>query len=245
MDGTMIIPVLDLKDKIAVSGKSGERDTYQPLKTIFHKSSEPVKIANKFLDYGFERVYIADLDSIGGTGSNLELVSKINHFLPVMLDCGANDLNSVKEALKYAQEVIVGTETLRNLDDLSLIFQALDSNRIILSVDVKDGEVLSKAVSMIFEDLFNWINEFQPKETILLDISRVGTFKGINQDLILKFNELKTSLIVGGGLQGDELPLIHDLGVNKVLVGSALHNGKLKLGQSDKSFLSKIRRLYG
>jgi phosphoribosylformimino-5-aminoimidazole carboxamide ribotide isomerase len=229
MDGTMIIPVLDLKDKTAVSGKSGKRDTYQPLKTIFHNSAEPVKIANKFLDYGFKRVYIADLDSIEGTGSNLELVSKINHFLPVMLDCGANDLNTVREALNYAQEVIVGTETLRSLADLSQIFQSIEHNRIILSVDVKNGEILSKAPSMSFEDLFGWISKFQPKETILLDVSRVGTLTGINQELILKFNKLKTSLIVGGGLQGAELPLIHDMGVNKVLVGSALHNGKIKL----------------
>jgi phosphoribosylformimino-5-aminoimidazole carboxamide ribotide isomerase len=226
---TMIIPVLDLKDKVAVSGKSGKRDTYLPLKTVFHKSAEPVEIAHKLLDYGFKRVYIADLDSIGCTGSNLELVSKINQLLPVMLDCGANNLSSVMEALNYAQEVIIGTETLRSLTDLSQIFRSLDHTRIILSVDVKDGEILSKAASMSFEDLINWISKFEPKETILLDISRVGTFNGINKDLILKFNELKTSLIVGGGLQGTELPLIYDMGVNKILVGSALHNGEIKL----------------
>jgi phosphoribosylformimino-5-aminoimidazole carboxamide ribotide isomerase len=227
--GTMIIPVLDLKDKLAVSGKSGKRDTYQPLKTVFHKSAEPVKIANKFRDYGFKRLYIADLDSIEGTGSNLELVRRINQLIPVMLDCGANDFNSVREALNYAQEVIVGTETLRSLTDLSQIFRSLDPNRIILSVDVKDGEILSKVSSMSFEELFSWISKYQPKQTILLDISLVGTESGINKDLILKFNQLATSLIIGGGIQGDELPLIHDMGVNKVLVGSALHNGKIKL----------------
>ncbi len=229
MDGTMIIPVLDLKDKIAVSGKSGKRETYQALKTIFHKSADPVEIAHKFRDHGFNHVYIADLDSIGNYGSNLELVAEINHFLPVMLDCGANDLNTVTKALNYAQKVIVGTETLKNLQDLSQIFQKLDPNRLILSVDVKDGKVLSKTSFLGFEDLFDWINKFQPREIILLDISRVGTFTGINEELILKFNKLKTSLIVGGGLKGEELASLYDLGVNKVLVGSALHNGKIKL----------------
>ncbi|MEN6329499.1 MAG: HisA/HisF family protein [Methanobacteriaceae archaeon] len=226
----MIIPVLDLKDKIAVSGQSGKRKTYKALKTVFHSSPNPVKIANKLLTSGFERIYIADLDSIESNGSNLGLVSKINHFIPVMLDCGANDFNTVTKALDYAQEVIVATETLRSLEDLSQIFQSNDRDRLILSVDVKDGEILSKAASIGFEDLYNWINEFKPNETILLDISRVGTLKGINQDLILKFNKLNTSLIVGGGVHGDELPLIHDLGVNKVLVGSVLHNGELNLG---------------
>lgn len=224
----MIIPVLDLKDKIAVSGQSGKRDTYQPLKTIFHKSADPVKIAEKISACGFKRIYIADLDSIESKGSNLELVSMINHFLPVMLDCGANDLETVREALNYSREVIVATETLRNLEDLSQIFQSLDQDRIVLSVDVKDGKILSQMVSMEFEDLFSWIDGFQPKETILLDISRVGTLKGINKELIIKFNKIKTSLIIGGGVQGDELPLIRDLGADNVLIGSALHNGKIK-----------------
>ena len=31
----MIIPVMDFKNGIAVSGKSGNRETYNPLKTVF------------------------------------------------------------------------------------------------------------------------------------------------------------------------------------------------------------------
>lgn len=225
----MIIPVLDLKDGIAVSGQSGKRSTYKALKTIFHKSSDPVEIAKKLMSYGFKRIYIADLNSIEGNGSNLEVVSKINYFLPVMLDCGAHDLETVQEALNYSTEVIVATETLRSLKDLSLIFHSCNNDKIILSVDVKDGEILNKHIHLEFEDLLGWIDEFEPKETILLDISRVGTLKGINEALILKFNKLRTSLIVGGGVQGDEIPQIYDLGVDKILVGSALHGGKLKL----------------
>ena len=41
-----IIPVLDLMNSVAVSGKSGNRETYTPLKTIYASSSDPVEIAN-------------------------------------------------------------------------------------------------------------------------------------------------------------------------------------------------------
>ena len=40
------VPVLDLKDNVAVSGKSGLRDTYTPLQTVFAPSANPVDIAN-------------------------------------------------------------------------------------------------------------------------------------------------------------------------------------------------------
>ena len=58
----MIIPVLDLKNGIAVSGKSGKRDTYKPLMTVFHKSASPQEIAKSLKDGCAVRIYIADLD---------------------------------------------------------------------------------------------------------------------------------------------------------------------------------------
>lgn len=225
----MIIPVLDLKGGKAVSGQSGKRDTYQELKTIFHETSDPEKIARTLKEGGANRIYIADLDSIDGKGSNMELVSRINQIIPVMVDCGAYDLNTVDEAFKSSTNVIVATETLKKIEDLLLIFQTVHKERIILSVDVKDGKIFSKHLLLGFEEISKLINEIKPEETILLDISKVGTRGGINMRLISKFQRLKTSLIVGGGIRGDELSLLHDMGVDKVLVGSALHNGKLNL----------------
>ncbi|MGI6481740.1 MAG: hypothetical protein ACOX08_00510 [Methanobacterium sp.] len=46
-------------------------------------------------------MYIADLDAIEGKTSNLDLVSKINQILPVMLDSGTFDPESVEEALQF------------------------------------------------------------------------------------------------------------------------------------------------
>ena len=56
------IPVIDLKENLAVSGKSGMRDTYKPLNTIFANSSSPVDIANGLKLNGADEMYIADLD---------------------------------------------------------------------------------------------------------------------------------------------------------------------------------------
>ena len=47
-----IIPVLDLKSGIAVSGESGERSNYKPLKTVYSQSSNPVEIARTLKEQG-------------------------------------------------------------------------------------------------------------------------------------------------------------------------------------------------
>lgn len=223
----MIIPVLDIKNGNAVSGKSGMRKTYKPLKTVFSGSSDPVKIVGALKDAGARRMYIADLDAIEGEGSNLQLVKQVNEVLPVMLDAGAGDVNSVEKVLKVADKVIIATETLRSLEDLDEIFK-LPKKSLVLSVDIKNNHVLSKHTKLDLNDLMDKIADLNPKETILLDISRVGTEKGVDKKLISKLSNAKTSIILGGGIRDEDIEMLSSLGVEKFLVGSALHGGKIR-----------------
>ena len=225
----LIIPVLDIKNGTAVSGKSGNRETYKPLQTVFHPSSDPLKIARALLDDGSEQLYIADLDAIEGKDSNGDLVGEINQFIPVMLDCGANDIDSVFKALQVADNVIVATETLKNMDDLHEIFCRVNRERIILSIDVMDNKVLSKYMELDFNILRENLEKLQPSQIILLDISKVGTEGGINWRLINEFAGLESSIILGGGITEDDLYQLDKKGVDKILVGTALHKGQIRL----------------
>ena len=223
----MIIPVLDLKNGIAVSGESGKRETYKPLKTVFHKSSSPEGIAKSLSNAGAVRLYIADLDSIENRKSNFEVVQEVNKHISVMLDSGARNVFDVKKTLEVADKVIIATETLKDLDDLTNIFDNFDKNRLIISIDIKEGKVFSKYLNIDLEEFIRKIKELNPSEVILLDISQVGTERGVNYELIRKFLELP--LIIGGGITSSDIKRLEKLGINKFLVGSALHNGKLPL----------------
>lgn len=226
----MIIPVLDLKNGEAVSGKSGERESYTPLKTIFYNSSSPTKIANALSQKGASRLYIADLDAIEGYGSNFEIVKEINkHILPTMLDCGVNNINDMENALEVSDKVIIATETLKNIEDLTEIFKIVPRDRIVISIDIKNGKLYSKHLKMSLEEFINRIKGLNPKEVILLDISRVGTESGIDIDLINKIKGTGDSIIIGGGITEKTLIELEKKGLNKFLVGSALHNGNLKV----------------
>jgi phosphoribosylformimino-5-aminoimidazole carboxamide ribotide isomerase len=225
----LIIPVLDIKDGIAVSGKSGNRSTYKPLQTVFYPSSDPLEIARALLDAGANQLYIADLDAIEGRNSNLDLVGEINQFIPVMLDCGANDIDSVSVALQVADKVIVATETLKNMDDLHGIFCRVNREQIIISIDLMDNKVLSKYMELDFNILMKNLEKLQPSQIILLDISKVGTEKGINWKLMDEFSGLESSIILGGGITGEDMSQLDKSSVDQVLVGTALHHGQIKL----------------
>jgi len=223
----MIIPVLDIKNGIAVSGKSGNRDEYQPLKTVFSSSSDPLKISEALKKVGAQEIYIADLDAIEGKTSNLDLVSKINQILPVMLDSGTFDPESVEDALQVSDKVIVATETLQTLDHLDKILRQCDKERIIISIDVVDNEIYTKHLKLDFQILRQILEEHQPSQ-IILDISNVGCEAGINWKLLNHFAGLESSIIFGGGVTAEDILKLDGNIIDKVLVGTALHQGKIK-----------------
>lgn len=225
----MIIPVLDIKKGTAISGKSGNRETYKPLKTVFSNSSSPIEIARALADAGASRMYIADLDAIESKGSNLELIKKINSHISVMVDCGASNVEDIKKALTAADKVIVATETLKNIDDLNKIFNSFSSSKIVISIDIKDGNIYSNYLDLDFEDVVIKLKELNPSEIIMLDISKVGTETGVNQEFIDKLSNFKDSLIIGGGITKNYITSLEERGINKFLVGTALHSGKLNL----------------
>lgn len=223
------VPVLDLKDNIAVSGKSGQRETYTPLQSVFSNSSDPIEIANNLKLNGAKELYIADLDLIDSNGHNLHQVKMVNNILPVIFDGGVKDFESYTFFLDYAYKVIVATETLESLDELQRIFEAFPKERIVLSIDIKDDKLYSKHLDISLDKLKKILRYLDPAEIILLDISSVGTNKGFNKELLKEFEEFKDKLIIAGGINKDSLVELEKEGIKKVLIGTSLHNGEITI----------------
>jgi phosphoribosylformimino-5-aminoimidazole carboxamide ribotide isomerase len=226
-----IIPVLDLMNGIAVSGKSGDRDSYLPLKTVFASNSNPFSIAKSLKFNGASEIYVADLDLIEKKGHNLDNIKMMNSIVPLILDCGIRDFNSFKFFLDFAYKIVVATETLRSIEELYKIFDNITKKRIVVSVDIKDNELYSKdnEFNLTLDEFKKDLMDISPNEIILLDISRVGNQFGWNKQLVNEFIEFKDKLILGGGIKKEDLNSITNTGINKVLVGTGLHNGEISL----------------
>ena len=223
------IPVIDLMQGQAVSGKSGMRDTYTPLRTVFASSSNPVDIAQGLKLNGADEMYIADLDLIEAHGHNINDIKMVNTILPVIFDGGVKNCEAFEFFLDYAYKVIVPSETLESIDEMKKIFEKFPKERIVVSVDVKDNELLSKNLDLNLSELKEILKELDPNEIILLDITGVGTEKGYNEKLLNEFSDLKDKLIIAGGLNKNSLTELETIGIRKVLMGTSLHSGEVKL----------------
>ena len=223
------IPVIDLMQGQAGSGKSGMRDTYTPLRTVYAPSSNPVDIAQGLKLNGADEMYIADLDLIEAHGHNINDIKMVNTILPVIFDGGVKNCEAFEFFLDYAYKVIVPSETLESIDEMKRIFEKFPKERIVVSVDVKDNELLSKNLDLNLSELKEILKELDPNEIILLDITGVGTEKGYNEKLLDEFSDLKDKLIIAGGLNKNSLNELESIGIKKVLMGTSLHSGEVKL----------------
>jgi phosphoribosylformimino-5-aminoimidazole carboxamide ribotide isomerase len=88
-----IIPVLDLLDGIAVHAMRGERNKYQPLESILSHSPDPLELAKAFDSWGFNELYIADLDAILKDEEDFSVFTRITSEtgLSLMVDAGISD----------------------------------------------------------------------------------------------------------------------------------------------------------
>ncbi|WP_432644884.1 HisA/HisF family protein [Methanobrevibacter sp.] len=223
------IPVIDLKQHQAVSGKSGMRDTYQPLRTIFANSASPVEIAQGLKLNGADEMYIADLDLIESVGHNINDIKMVNTILPVIFDGGVKNCEGFEFFLDYAYKIIIPSETIESIDEMRKIFDKYPKERIVVSVDVKNEELFAKHLDLNLSEFKEILKELDPNDIILLDISGVGTEKGYNEKLLEEFGDLKEKLIIAGGLNKDSLVELESLGIKKVLIGTSLHSGDVKL----------------
>ncbi|ADL58645.1 HisA/HisF family protein [Methanothermobacter sp. KEPCO-1] len=224
-----VIPVIDLRGGIAVAGKSGERENYRPLETVFSSAPDPVNIALSLRAAGARSIYIADLDAIEGTGSNLDSVGRVNHVLPVTLDAGVKNRETFRFMLQFASRVVAATETLESTEELEYILKTYPPERTVVSVDVKDMKLHSENIDLELEEFRDLLLGYE-SDVILLDLGAVGTSSGFNRDLLELFRPIIRRVIPGGGVLPNEIPEFEAMGVRKVLVGRALHEGMVRPG---------------
>jgi phosphoribosylformimino-5-aminoimidazole carboxamide ribotide isomerase len=241
-----VIPVIDVLNGVAVHGIRGERERYQTLKSTLCKSADPLDIALTFESLGFGSLYLADLDAILGKSANFNIYRQImtQNRLDLMVDAGTADITKASKLLATeVSKIVIGSETLGSLDFLGQAVKSFGEEKIVVSIDLKEGKLLSASETIASMDAVSFAQELRKigiDQIILLDLDRVGTEHGINLALLRSVLE-KTGVevLVGGGIRSlQELEQLRKLGVSGALVATILHNGKLTIDElKSASFL--------
>lgn len=233
-----IIPAIDLLQGNCVRLHKGEYDK------VTHFSSDPVSQALSWQSAGAKRLHLVDLDGAReGESKNDESIQKVVNALkiPVQVGGGIRSSERVDELIAYGlDKIIVGTLAIERPDIVKTIVDR-HPQRIIIGIDAKDGYVSTKGwtnqSAKLATELATELSQLDIASIITTDIATDGTLEGPNLDAMRLIAEAsRVPVIASGGVgsMADLLSLIslEEVGVSGIIVGRALYEKKLDLGEA-------------
>jgi phosphoribosylformimino-5-aminoimidazole carboxamide ribotide isomerase len=227
-----VVPVIDLKEGTAVHAVRGERERYRPVRSALGgEGGDAVALARGFREeLGLDELYVADLDAIGGRSGHGGVLGVLAREARVMVDAGVSEPERARELLDLGvHRVIVGTETLSGPHALDRLLAELPDGAVILSVDLRDGRVLSPDAQLAGLPAPDATRRLPGvREAIVLDLARVGSGAGPDVGLIAEMHAAfpDLELLAGGGVRDvEDLRALSEAGAAGALVATALHAG--------------------
>ena len=232
--GLRVVPVIDLKAGAAVHAVRGKRERYRPVRSVLAgDDGDPLALARAFRSaLGLDELYVADLDAIAGAGDHAACLGALAREARLMVDAGVGDPGRAQTLLDLgAHRVIVGTETLSGPRALDRLLAQLPDEAVILSIDLRNGRLLSRDARLAGLDALDAVAELRRpglRQAIVLDLARVGSGAGPDVAPIgairAAFPDLE--LLAGGGVRDlEDLRALDAAGAAGALVATAVHAG--------------------
>jgi len=228
-----VIPAIDLLDGNVVRLKKGDYNEV----TIYDRN--PVALAMRFADAGFDHIHIVDLNGAKDGGFfHQDVIRNIIHKtgLSVQVGGGIRTLSQIESLFEAGISKIVSGSMAVN--DPEIWHEALSrfGSNCIFGMDLKNGQVAvsgwTETNPATLESLLTPMIENGLKTVLCTDIQRDGMLTGVNHELYRTLMKEWPSLefIASGGV-ADEQDLIRlkQDGVHAVVVGRAYFEGALDL----------------
>ena len=216
-----LIPVIDIKDGIAVHAKLGQRAQYQAIHSALCSSCQLEAVIDAFLTLSdFKLFYLADLNAIMQQGDNGILIKNLLLNYPQItfwVDSGYQQRPSNLMSLSNYQAVL-GSECY-STNQLQYL-KAFDKN-FVLSLDFSSENKPLGSLEL-FENQAFWTAKI-----IIMTLGRVGSYAGVDLEKLEYYQNLNPDVefIASGGIRHiNDVKQLQSIGIKKALCASALHN---------------------
>jgi len=229
-----LIPAIDIiagKCVRLTQGDYGSKKVY---------NENPVDVAKMLESNGLQRLHLVDLDGAReGHIVNHQTLERIAGATTLTIDFGGG-LKSDKD-LEIAFEcgaamITGGSIAVRQPEIFERWLQRYGSERIILGADAKDGKIaVGGWQETTSNDLIPFIQGYHSKgikKVICTDIGRDGMLQGPSTGL---YKQIRAALpdvylIASGGVSSiDDILELEDAGIQAVIFGKAIYEGKISI----------------
>jgi len=254
----LLIPAVDIKDGECVRLRQGRMQDV----TVF--STDPVSVAQHWLELGARRLHVVDLDgAFAGKPFIADLVKQICTAvgdIPVQVGGGIRSIESIEAYLGVGvADVILGTRAVQDPGFLREACMAFP-NQIFLGLDARNGMIATdgwdKTSALSAVQFAESVSDLALSGIVYTDIERDGMLTGLNIPATIKLSESSAvPVVASGGVKSIEhLQALADAALKTsanilgVITGRALYEQTLHLpeGQAllDRAFPGSFPRSF-
>lgn len=225
----VIIPAIDIRNGRCVRLVQGDRGRELAY------ADDPVAVATRWAGQGARWLHVVDLDgALAGHPVHLELLRAIvqRTGLPVQAGGGFRTCADIDAGLAAgAARVVVGTAALRLGEQMGRMY----GERVAASLDITDGRVAVNGWTEVTEvdpiTLGRRLAARGMRRFIITSIGRDGTLAGPDVRGVRAFTRaVDVPVIAAGGIaSATDVIALSALGVEGVIVGRALYEGRVDL----------------
>lgn len=243
MTNMQMIPAIDLKDGQCVRLRRGVMED----STVF--SSDPVAVAQQWVDQGAQRLHLVDLNgAFAGEPVNGDVVTAIARAfpdLPIQIGGGIRSAETIRYYLDAGVNyVIIGTKAVKEPDFVKQMCAQFPGH-IIVGLDAKNGFVATDGWAEVSQvkatDLAKQFEADGVSSIIYTDIDRDGMMQGVNVEATVEM-ALASSLpiIASGGITNlDDIRALlarsgEGAGICGAITGRAIYEGTLDLAAAQR-----------
>ena len=230
-----LLPALDIRAGEAVRLIQGDPRQQS-------KYGSALDVALEFQSAGAEWIHLVDLDAAFRTGSNYDLLVEVVGKLDVKIQVsgGIRDQESLERALATGcQRVNLSTSALLDLSWCESVIKRF-GEKVAVGLDVTGRTLAARGDNQEVGDLFDVLKQldgYGSSRYVLTDVSRDGTLKGPNLDLIKSVcAETDRPVIASGGVSQlsdiQSLRELTEIGVEGAIIGKALYAQNFTIGQA-------------
>lgn len=229
-----IIPAIDIIEGKCVRLSKGDFSQ----KTIYNEN--PAEVARRFYQAGIQFLHVVDLDGAKtGKITNWKTVEEVvtNSGLTVDFGGGIRTSDDISRLLDLGiSQVNIGSLAVKDPRQFKDWLKSFGGDRLILSVDIEKDSVAAEGWrSTSGKNPVSFIGEFMEgglRYVTSTDISRDGMLTGPNTDLYRRLVKAFPSLkvVASGGVSSiEDVKALEPTGVDGVIIGKAIYEGKIEL----------------
>jgi phosphoribosylformimino-5-aminoimidazole carboxamide ribotide isomerase len=224
------IPAIDLREGACVQLVGGDYAAERV------RLPDPVEVARRWLECGFRRLHVVDLDAATGRGGNWPLVERLLALPGAAVQVGGGlgaDEPLARAVDAGAAFVIAGTRAVEDADWLAAA-SARHPGRLIVAADTRGREVVTRGwahrTGLDLLDLVSRWRELPLGGLLVTGVHREGRLAGPDLELIrAAAGAARCPLLASGGIGGiEDLRALARAGAAGAVIGMAIYVGALE-----------------